>query len=193
MTIEKSKKLQEKEFKFLDTKDLRPLLVEGKTIDTIAGTISDLFDDEYIGEKHALSSISTDELAEYLENRYGVKFVEKVELALQGKIPNKNQFRRRIRFICGDMEYSYTEDFTEYLETLVQCNNEYTDTHEPMTMNNCYRYIEPCVVKVNELDKYNGVHAVYGIFEDFSQSSIGNTLLYYCGTDDELKIIFERI
>lgn len=77
MTFEESKKLQEQEFKFLDTKDLRPLLTKDKTIDNIADDISRLYDNEYKEEEFVLNVIDTNELAEYLEKRYGVKFREK--------------------------------------------------------------------------------------------------------------------
>lgn len=192
MTFEESKKLQEQEFNFLDTKDLRPLLTEGRAVSDIADDISELYDSEYTEEDCVLNVIDNNELAEYLENRYGIKFIERVELILHGKVFDRNPFKRKIRFISGTREYSYVEDFTEYLKTLVKCNNEYTDTHETMTMENCYRYIQPCSVKASDIEKYNGVHAVYGILETFSQSYGGCVWLNDCNENDELIIVFEE-
>lgn len=103
-----------------------------------------------------------------------------------------NPFKRKIKFICGTREYSYIEDFTEYLKTLVQCNNEYADTHEPMTMDNCHRYIKPCSIKIRDIEKYNGVHAAYGVLESFSQSYGGSIWLNDCNEDDEFIMVFEE-
>lgn len=192
MNYAESKRLQEQEFNFLDTKDLRPLLTEGRTVSDIADAISELYNSEYTEEDCVLNVIDNNELAEYLENRYGIKFIERVELVLHGKAFNVNNFKRKIRFICGTREYSYIEDFTEYLKTLVKCNNEYTDTHEPMTMENCYRYIQPCSIDAKDIDKYNGVHAAYGVLETFSQSYDGCVWFNSCNKDDELLIVFEE-
>lgn len=192
MDYAESKGLQEQEFKFLDTKDLKPLLTEGRTVSDIADDISELYDSEYTEEDCVLNVIDNNELAEYLENRYGIKFIEKVELVLHGKAFDVNNFKRKIRFICGTREYSYIEDFTEYLKTLVKCNNEYTDTHEHMTMENCYRYIQPCSVKASDIEKYNGVHAAYGVLETFSQSYDGCIWFNNCNKDNELIIVFEE-
>ena len=63
MTFEESKKLQEQEFEFLDTKDLRPLLTKDRTIDNIADDISRLYDNEYKEEEFVLNVIYTNELA----------------------------------------------------------------------------------------------------------------------------------
>lgn len=192
MNYAESKRLQEQEFNFLDTKDLRPLLTEGRTVSDIADAISELYNSEYTEEDCVLNVIDNNELAEYLENRYGIKFIKRVELVLHGKAFNVNNFKRKIRFICGTREYSYIEDFTEYLKTLVKCNNEYTDTHEPMTMKNCYRYIQPCSIDAKDIDKYNGVHAAYGVLETFSQSYDGCVWFNSCNKDDELLIVFEE-
>lgn len=193
MTFEESKKLQEKEFKFLDTKDLRPLLTEGRTVSEIADDISELYDSEYTEEECVLNVIDNNELAEYLENRYGIRFTERFDLVLHGKAFDVNTFKRKIRFICGTREYSYVEDFTEYLKDLVKCNNYFADTKEPITLDNCHRCIEPCRVKASEIEEYNGVHAVYGVLEAFGQSYGGCVWLNDCNGNDELIIVFERV
>lgn len=104
-----------------------------------------------------------------------------------------DNFKRKIRFISGAREYSHVEDFTEYLSTLVQCNNKYEDTKEVMTKENCNRFIKPCTIKASEIDKYNGVHAAYGMLEIFSQSYGGGIWLNDCNEKDELLIVFETI
>lgn len=193
MTYEESKKLQAKEFKFLDSKDLTPLLCNGRTIGDIADAISKLYDDEYTEEEFVLNVIDNYELAEYLENKYGVKFIERTELVLNSDLVNKKEsLKRKIRFISGTREYSYVEDFTEYIDELVNGNNEYSDTHEKITESNYKRYIEPCIVKAIEIEKFNGVHAVYGILEAFSQSYGGCLWLDDCNEEDELFIVFEE-
>lgn len=193
MTYKESKKLQAQEFKFLDSKDLAPLLCKGRTIDEIADAISRLYDDEYNEEEFVLNVIDNYELAEYLENKYGVKFIERTELVLSGDLITKKEvLKRKIRFISGTREYSYVEDFTEYIDELVNSNNEYSDTHEKITKSNYQRYIEPCKVKASEIEMFNGVHAVYGILEAFSQSYGGCIWLSDCNENDELFIIFEK-
>lgn len=82
MDYAESKRLQEQEFKFLDTKDLKPLLTEGRTASDIADDISELYDSEYTEEECVLNVIDNNELAEYLENRYGIKFMEETRLVL---------------------------------------------------------------------------------------------------------------
>lgn len=192
MTFEESKKLQEQEFKFLDTKDLKPLLNRNRTIDDIAYNISILYGNEYEGEEFILNVIDTYELAEYLEKRYGVRFMEITELVLVSGYSDDKSLKRRIRFISGTREYSYVEDFTDYIDELIQCNNEYSDTGEKITRENYQRYIEPYEFRACEIDKYNGVHAVYGILESFSQSYGGSVWLNDCNENDELFIVFER-
>lgn len=192
MTFGESKKLQEQELKFLDTKDLRPLLTKDRTIDDIADDISRLYDNEYKEEEFVLNVIDTNELAEYLEKRYGVKFRERTELILSSGYFDDKSLKRKIRFISGTREYSYVEDFTDYIDELVQCNNKYSDTDERITRENYQRYIKPCTFKASEIDKYNGVHAVYGILEAFSQSYGGCIWLNDCNENDELFIVFEE-
>lgn len=193
MTYEESKKLQKQEFKFLDSKDLAPLLHKGRTIADIADAISRLYDDEYTEEDFVLNVIDNYELAEYLENKYGVKFIERTELVLsEDLVTKKESLKRKIRFISGTREYSYVEDFTEYIDELVSSNNEYSDTHEKITKSNYRRYIEPCNVKASEIEKFNGVHAVYGMLEAFSQSYGGCIWLGDCNENDELFIVFEN-
>lgn len=102
-------------------------------------------------------------------------------------------FKRKIRFISGTREYNYIEDFTEYIDELIQCNNEYSDTHEKMTIENCQRYIQEGTFKASEIDKYNGVHMVYGILETFSQSYGRCIWLNDCNENDELFIVFEEV
>lgn len=193
MTLEESKKLQEKEFKFLDTKDLRSLLNKGRTITDIADTISRLYYSEYKDEEFVLNVIDTNELAKYLEKRYNVKFTERIELALSSSYFDDKSLKRKIRFISGTREYSYVEDFTNYIDELIQANNKYSDTDERITRDNYQRYIQEGTFKVSEIDKYNGTHAVYGIFETFSQSYVGCIWLNDCNENDELFIIFEEV
>lgn len=187
MTYEDSKKLQEQEFKFLDTKDLKPLLTKGRTITDIADDISRLYDSEYEEEDFVLNVIDMCELAEYLSNRYGVQFTERVELVVNNDLSesNKKSLKRKIRFISGTREYSYVEDFTDYLKDLTECG-------EKITLENCDRYIEPIEVTLRDLPKYNGIHAVFDIFESFSNSYGGCIWLDDCDEDDELIIIFEE-
>lgn len=102
-------------------------------------------------------------------------------------------FKRKIKFISGTREYSHIEDFTECLNTLVQCNNRYEDTKELITQENCSRFIKPCTIRASEIDKYNGTHAAYGILETFGQSYGGSIWLADCNDKDELLIVFETI
>lgn len=105
----------------------------------------------------------------------------------------ENTLKRKIRFISGTREYSCVEDFTDYINDLIQYNNEYSDTHEKITKDNYQRYIEEGTFKTSEIDKYNGVHAVYGMLEVFSQSYGGSIWLDDCNENDELFIIFEKV
>lgn len=193
MTFEESKKLQEQEFKFLDTKDLRPLLTEGRTVSEIADDISELYDSEYTEEECVLNVIDNNELAEYLENRYGIRFTERVDLVLHGKAFDENTFKRKIRFICGKREYSYVEDFTEKLKNLAKGGVRFGDANELVTLDNCYKLIEPCRVSEKDIKKYQGVHEVYCTFRDFSNSYGGCVWLNDCNGTDELIIVFERV
>lgn len=61
-----------------------------------------------------------------------------------------------------------------------------------MTMENCYRYIQPCSIKASDIEKYNGVHAAYGVLETFSQSYDGCIWFNNCNKDNELIIVFEE-
>lgn len=193
MTFEESKKLQEQEFKFLDTKDLRALLTENRTVSEIADDISELYDSEYTEEECVLNVIDNNELAEYLENRYEIRFTERVELVLHGKAFDENTFKRKIRFICGTREYSYVEDFTEKLRNLAKGGVRFGDAKELVTLDNCYKLIEPCRVSEKDIKKYQGVHEVYGAFRDLSRSYGGCVWLSDCSKNDELFIVFEKV
>ena len=79
--------------------------------------------------------------------------------------------KKKITFTCGDKQYSYIEDFTDYINEIIsnKCNR-YSDTKELITEKNYYRYISDISVYLEDVDSYNGTHIVFGIVENAKQS-----------------------
>lgn len=79
------KKLQEQEYAFLDTLDLRHLIYEMKdeSVYEIISKIEDLYEDDYLKsnpcDEMLFNVISSDEFIEYINKRYGIRYREEVQ------------------------------------------------------------------------------------------------------------------
>ena len=96
MTFEESKKLQEQEFKFLDTKDLKPLLNRNRTIDDIAYNISILYGNEYEGEEFREWKLcyGRQEAYDFIKS-----FIEQIDLVESYIVSEKNTIEEKVHVI----------------------------------------------------------------------------------------------
>jgi hypothetical protein len=78
------KKLQEQEYTFLDTLDLRQIICEMKdeSVHEIISKIEDLYEEDYLknnpDDEMLFNVISSDEFVEYINKRYGIRYIEEV-------------------------------------------------------------------------------------------------------------------
>lgn len=85
MNTEDWRKLQEAEFAFLDTKDLRQIINENKDAEVydIMCLIEDLYEDEYLEQNKEdeclFNVISEYEFAEYAKKKYGIRSYERTK------------------------------------------------------------------------------------------------------------------
>lgn len=79
------KKLQEREFAFLDTLDLRQVIYEMKdgSVHDIISKIEDLYEEDYLKsnseDEMLFNVISSDDFVEYINKRYGIRYIEEVQ------------------------------------------------------------------------------------------------------------------
>lgn len=67
---------QEKEFRFLDSKDLSEFFVQGADISDIMQQIEDKYGSEYTEEEFIFNCIDISEFIDYLVSRYNISFYE---------------------------------------------------------------------------------------------------------------------
>lgn len=79
------KKLQEQEYAFLDTLDLRQIICEMKdeSVHEIISKIEGLYEDDYLksnpNDEMLFNVISSDEFVEYVYKKYGIRYREEVQ------------------------------------------------------------------------------------------------------------------
>lgn len=75
----------------------------------------------------------------------------------------------KVTMRAKNFELSLTEDYTEYAEELIECNNVFTSTNIKMTEENIRDYFKEGTFTWEEIDALNGDHFIYGFVERISQ------------------------
>lgn len=76
---------------------------------------------------------------------------------------------------CNDgFSFSLIEDYTDYAEDLIECNNVFTSTNIKMTEENILDYFKEGEFKDSEIESLNGDHFIFGWLETISQSDYAN-------------------
>lgn len=74
--------------------------------------------------------------------------------------------------IIGDtFSFSFTEEYTDYAQDLVECGNKFHKTNTPMTEENIYDYFAAGEFTDQEIEDLNGNHFLFGFLETLGQSN----------------------
>lgn len=87
--------------------------------------------------------------------------------------------------------YSVIEDYTEYAEDLIDCNNEFTSTGVKMTEDNIEDYFKEGTFKDSEIEVLNGDHFLFGFVESLAQSD--SCPEFIRNRNEEMTFIVERM
>jgi hypothetical protein len=83
-----------------------------------------------------------------------------------------------ITIISDNIEFTFKEDYTEYAQVLIDCNNIFHDTGVPMTESNILDYFHDGHFKEEDIKNLNGNHFLFGFLESLGQSDEFPDVLY---------------
>ena len=79
------------------------------------------------------------------------------------------QIKVKVTIRSDSFGFFIIEDYTNYARTLIECNNVFTSTNEKMTEDNILDFFSNGNFTLEEIEKNNGSHFLFGFVENISQ------------------------